>query len=205
MEEELCYYRRLLFAGAQQNRVLLSPSSSGTAGTIGYTGNDQQLKGSRYSTTGLSSNNFGNLPPNQMLTPYLVSYRSASAAGSEASIPRPQSTENAHSYFGTHRYTPPSMDECSTMNQTPARSCSPSSESLTPFISANSSPNSPVITSPLPNHPISSSGTSVGGAFWELDISGWNATDEALPIVDRGQVVPGYLQYMSEDSAGWSG
>ena len=45
----------------------------------------------------------------------------------------------------------------------------------------------------------------MGGGIWDLDISGWNANDEAVPDVTRGQGVPGYLQFMSTDSVGWSG
>lgn len=206
MEEELCYYRRLLFAGARQNGLPLSPSSNDVFGSMGYMSNRQQFRVSRYSAPGLQSSDFGTLPQGHMTTPYLASYHSALAATSSAAIPSPQTAENATSSFGSHRYTPPSVDSCSTRNQTPARSCPPSPESPTPFLPVHSSPNSPIITSPIPNHPnIGCLGANVGGGIWDLDISGWNANDEAVPDVTRGQGVPGYLQFMSTDSVGWSG
>ena len=194
MEEELCYYRRLLFIGTRQNRLPLTPLSCDGSQPAYYTSNSQQFKISSYSTTGLQDSTFSTTPQLPIATPYLASYHATLAANSSTSgIPSPHPTENHGSSFGSHRCTTPSIDSCSTRQQTPARSCSPSAESQ--------SPQSPFITSPVPHYPnVDSFGTNVGGAFWDLDISGFNVSGKTFGAAGGGQDGVGYLPY----SAGWA-
>ena len=183
MEEELCYYRRLLFAGARQNRLPLSPSLTDASASISYMSNGQLHQASGFNTT--NGIQIGGFSGGQMTTPYLTSYHSTTT------VPSPHSAEHINPSFGNYRSTPPSVDRCSTPDQTSARSCSP-----------HSIPNSPIITAPVPNHPnLTKFAANVDGEFWKMDISGYD--DSALAAA-RNRGVPGYLQYMNTESNGWT-
>jgi hypothetical protein len=160
MEEELGYYRRLLFAGAQQNGLSLPPSSNDIYGPMSYTSNARPYPGSGFSTAGGIQGH--------LTTPYAASYHSALPANF-AAIPSPVSTENPSSSFASEQFTSPSVDSCSTPDQSSARSCPQSPESSVPFLPAHSSGNSPIIIAPIPDHPnIGHYGSNVQSAFWQL-------------------------------------
>lgn len=186
----MCYYRRLLFAGARQNRLPLSPSLTDASASMSYTSNGQLHQASRFNTThGIQTGGFSG---GQMKTPYLTSYHSTLAANSTTAVPSPLSAEHISSSFGHHRFTPSSVDSCSTPDQTSARSSSP-----------RSIPNSPIITAPVPNHPnLTNFGANVDDEFWKMGISGYDDSALATP---RNRGVPGYLQYMNTESNGWTG
>ena len=190
MEEELCYYRRLLFVGTHQNRLPLSPSLTDASTSMSYTSNGQLHQAPRFNTT--HGRQTGGLSGGQMATPYLTSYHSTLAANSTTAVPGPLSAEHISSSFGNHRFTSPSVDSCSTPDQTSARSCSP-----------HSIPNSPVITAPVPNHPnFANFGANVDSEFWKIAISGYD--DSALATA-RNRGMAGYPQYMNTESSSWTG
>ena len=201
MEEELSYYRRLLFAGTQQSRIAVSPSLSDTPIPVSYTSRGQQYRVSRFNTaSGIQTGDFSTGMPAHLPTPYLTSYYSGLQGNSAAAISSSLSTDRARSSFESHQYTPPSVDSCSTPDQA-ARSCSPSSDSPAPFMTAYSSPNSPIITCPVPNHP--STGTNFGA---NMEGEFWNGSGDSTSVPVKGQGVPGYLQYIGAGSSsiGWA-